>query len=128
VRGVPGAVLYTRRACPLCYEIGRLAGRSSRRYRVPLIETDVDDEPALVERYGTRVPVLELPGGVSLSGRSTSREVDEAFRSAAVFLAGIGQRPRGGGRDRGSPVPRGRFRWLRRLLGVGRRPSVDGPT
>ena len=128
MRGGPAAVLYTRRACPLCYEIGRLAGRSSRRYRVPLVETDVDDDPALLERYGTRVPVLELPGGVSLSGRSTARDVDEAFHGAATFLAGIEGRARGGAADRRTAPSPSRLRWLRRLLRAGGRPPVDGTT
>jgi glutaredoxin-like protein DUF836 len=128
VRGLPGAVLYTRRACPLCYEIGRLAGRSSRRYRVALAETDVDNEPALLERYGTRVPVLVLPGGGSLAGRATAWEVDEAFRRAARFLRDLEDGARTGAASPGLRSSSARFQWLRRLLGLDRRPPVDGTT
>jgi len=118
VRGRVGAVLYTRHACPLCFALGRLAERSSRRHRVGLIEADVDADPALQLRYGNRVPVLELPGGASLSGRSGAREVDEAFSRAADFLRGLDERQpdTDPGRERPS---RSRVTWVRRLLGLG---------
>ena len=86
----PGAVLYTRRACPLCFALARLAARSSRRHGVGLVEVDVDVDPALIVLYGDRVPVLELPGGGSITGRAGAQEVDEAFRRAVEFVSGVG--------------------------------------
>jgi len=118
VRGRAGAVLYTRHACPLCFALERLAERSSRRHRVGLIEADVDADPALQLRYGSRVPVLELPGGASLSGVSGAREVDEAFSRAAEFLRGLEERQPEKG-DRGERPSRSRVAWIRRLLGLG---------
>ena len=118
MRGSVGAVLYTRHACPLCFALGRLAERSSRRHRVGLIETDVDADPELQERYGSRVPVLELPGGMSLSGRAGARDVDEAFARAADFLRGLEERLPDD-RERGTRPSRSRVAWLRRLLGLG---------
>ena len=71
--GQAGAVLYTRAGCPLCFALGRLAARSSRRHRVGLVEVDVDADPALLARYGDKVPVLVLPGGRSIGGREPVR-------------------------------------------------------
>ena len=94
-----GAILYTRRACPLCYEAERLARRSSRRHGVRLSTADVDDDPALAALYGQRVPVLTLPGGAILEARATAAEIDAGFRGAADFLARIEGRT---GRDVGA--------------------------
>jgi len=124
VKGRAGAVLYTRHACPLCFTLGRLAERSSRRHRVGLIEADVDADPALQLRYGSRVPVLELPGGASLSGGSGAREVDDAFSRAADFLRGLDERPPGACPGKEGPSRR-RVAWIRRLLGLGGSPPED---
>jgi len=122
VRGRAGAALYTRHACPLCFALGRLAERSSRRHSVGLIEADVDANPALQLRYGSRVPVLELPGGASLSGGSGAREVDEAFSRAADFLRGLDECPPGACPEGPS---RPRVAWIRRLLGLRGSPPED---
>lgn len=53
--------LYTRAGCHLCEEaeavIRRVAGR---RDRVEIV--DIDADPALVDRYTVRVPVVALDG------------------------------------------------------------------
>jgi len=122
VRGKAGAVLYIRQACPLCFALGRLAERSSRRHHVSLLEADVDADPGLQERYGNRVPVLELPGGMSLSGSAGARDVDEAFAGAAAFLRALEERPPDprDGRERSS-----RLAWLRRIFGLAGSRSGD---
>jgi glutaredoxin len=125
VKGTAGAVLYTRRACPLCFTLQRLAERSSRRHGVSLVEADVDADPGLVERYGSRVPVLELPGGTSIAGRASAREVEDAFRRAAAFLRDLGTGGPGAGAM--EPSPRSRMAWLRRVLGLGG-VRAGGPT
>jgi hypothetical protein len=111
--GRAGAVLYTRAGCPPCFALARLAERSSLRHRVGLIEVEVDADPVLRARYGDRIPVLELPGGGSISGRARAREVDEAFARAGSFLRGL---------EAQSPAARPRSRrgmaWLRRALGL----------
>ena len=112
--GQPGAVLYVRASCPLCFALGRLAARSSRKHRVALVEVDVDGDPALAARYGDRVPVLELPGGCSIVGRAGAGEVDEAFGRAASFLRDLEARAPAAG----SPGARHGITWLRRALGL----------
>ena len=113
--GRAGAVLYTRAGCPPCFALARLGERSSRRYRVGLIEMDVDTDPVLTKRYGDRVPILELPGGGLISGRAGAREVDEAFARAASFLRVLEAQSPAARR----PRTRSGMAWLRRALGLG---------
>ncbi len=103
VQDPDAAVLYTRENCSLCWTLERLARRSARRHGLTLVEHDVDSDGALRSRYGGRVPVLELPDGVSIAGRAGAEAVDEAFRRAA----------------RG-PMRRGGLSWVRRVLGLRR--------
>jgi Glutaredoxin-like domain (DUF836) len=110
----PGAVLYKRAGCPPCFALGRLAARSSRRHGVGLIEVEVEADPDLVDRYGARVPVLELPGGGSISGKAAAAEVDEAFRRAASFLRGLEP----SGPPMGRAWPRRGVDWIRGALGL----------
>ena len=113
--GQAGAVLYTRAGCPLCFALGRLAARSSRRHRVGLVEVDVDADPALAARYGDKVPVLVLPGGRSIGGRAGAWEVDESFGRAASFLSDLEAIAPAAGRS----AARRLITWLRRELGMG---------
>jgi hypothetical protein len=56
-------VIYTRRDCSLCerMEAGarRVAGAQAR-----IVMIDIDDDPALVSRYGADIPVLCMDGEV----------------------------------------------------------------
>lgn len=58
-----GLVIYTRRDCSLCEQmeagVRRTAGAD-----VPLVIVEIDDDPALVRRFGAGVPVLCLDGEV----------------------------------------------------------------
>lgn len=58
-----GLVIYTRRDCSLCEQmeaaVREVAGADAR---IALV--DIDDVPALVERFGRDVPVLCLDGEV----------------------------------------------------------------
>jgi glutaredoxin len=76
------AVLYSRPDCPLCFALRRVAARAARRAGIPLRVTDVSLDPDLLARYGSEVPVLELPGGRTLGARATDAEVNAAFQEA----------------------------------------------
>ncbi len=49
-------VLYTRHHCPLCREAETLLAEAGLGDHVQ--EVEVDDDPALVRRYGNHVPVV----------------------------------------------------------------------
>ena len=61
-------VLYTRHDCPLCDE-ARDVLAAHDEYLPPLSEVDVDSDPALVNRYGTQVPVVAIDGRDRFRGR-----------------------------------------------------------
>ena len=54
----PVVTLYTRAGCGLCERAGRLARREAGRGGFRTV--DVDTDPALVRRYGVRVPVITV--------------------------------------------------------------------
>jgi len=53
-------VVYTRQGCHLCAEAEAVVRRVARRHDVRLV--DIDADPALVERYTVRVPVITVDG------------------------------------------------------------------
>lgn len=61
------AVLYTRRDCPLCDEMKAEIERAGAGL-LALEVVDVDRDAELVERFGWRVPVLEIGGEVAFEG------------------------------------------------------------
>jgi glutaredoxin len=56
----PVVTVYTRKGCHLCDEAEAVVRRVARRAEVRLL--DVDEDPALTERYTVRVPVVEVDG------------------------------------------------------------------
>lgn len=57
----PTVVVYTRARCGLCRRAEALVAREVGR-RAVVEHVDVDADPALVERYGVRVPVVVVDG------------------------------------------------------------------
>jgi glutaredoxin len=62
-------VFYTRRGCHLCDDAWALLQRAQRRHGFVLEAADVDADPALRERFGLTVPVVEVNGKVRFRGR-----------------------------------------------------------
>src|SRR3954451_23525802 len=56
--------LYTRRQCALCDEAKSAIGEAASRYgiRIALREIDIDQDPALHERFTNDVPVIYVNG------------------------------------------------------------------
>ncbi|WP_240643825.1 glutaredoxin family protein [Antribacter gilvus] len=61
-QGEARVVLYTRDGCHLCDDaravVVQVCAQTGARWR----EIDIDDDPALVEKYGEYVPVVEVDG------------------------------------------------------------------
>ena len=53
-------VVYTRQGCHLCAQAEAVVRRVARGHDVTLV--DIDADPALVERYTVRVPVVTVDG------------------------------------------------------------------
>jgi len=54
----PVFTLYGRRHCHLCDEMLAALGRLRLEHTFEITVVDVDEDPALAERYGADVPVL----------------------------------------------------------------------
>ena len=86
-------VLYSTLGCHLCEQAELLL------LALPLTEplvvevVDISDDDALVQRFGTRIPVLgwEEPGESGAAGKKQDSELDWPFDTAAV-LAFLGER------------------------------------
>lgn len=61
-------VLYSRAECGLCDE-ARETLAVYREYLPPLVEVDIDGDPALQKKFGTCIPVVEVDGKVRFRGR-----------------------------------------------------------
>jgi glutaredoxin len=58
----PELTLYGRRECHLCQDMAASLDELRVELGFDYAVVDVDDEPALAERYGPLVPVLSLDG------------------------------------------------------------------
>ncbi len=72
-------VLYTRPGCHLCEEANEqiLAADCADSY--VLEEVNIESDPALVERYGVKIPVITINGAGAFMYRVTSKEFREAL-------------------------------------------------
>lgn len=68
-------VLYTRAGCHLCDAMKAEFERARLGRTCTLREVDIDSDPALVERYGRSIPVLEIAGRAACKGRATAEEI-----------------------------------------------------
>ncbi len=75
-RAPVAVVLYTRKDCHLCSAARDILERISRDMPLRVSEVDVDENPALRDRYGEEVPVIET-GGARIS---QLRPDEEAIR------------------------------------------------
>ena len=59
---MPKIVIYSKVGCSLCVEALDEIERVRREIPFDLEEVDVEDDPALMEKYGGLIPVVELDG------------------------------------------------------------------
>ena len=60
-------IFYTTDHCELCQQAEQVLLRTPLQTPVPVDVVDIAESEALVERYGTRIPVLQRePGGAEL--------------------------------------------------------------
>lgn len=74
-------VVHTRRGCGLCRTAEALVAREARG--AVIRHVDVDDLPATQERYGVRVPVVEVDGVEVAELEVRPGTVRRAVRAAA---------------------------------------------
>jgi glutaredoxin len=72
---------YTKAECPLCEKSRPVVERLSRRFGLGVRDVDVASDPALLERHGTRIPVLELDGDELGWGLLSERALERELRN-----------------------------------------------
>ncbi len=73
----PEVNFYTREKCPLCEEFELMLQPLLDRRGVAFQRVDVERTPALKERFGSRVPVLEVNGKVMAEGRMQPGDLEQ---------------------------------------------------
>lgn len=74
-------VLYTRPDCHLCDDAKEALSLLQRRARFEVDECNVDEDPALAERYGDEVPVGVVDGHKLFKYRVDSERLLRALRA-----------------------------------------------
>ncbi|MBY0525431.1 MAG: glutaredoxin family protein [Gemmataceae bacterium] len=62
-------IMFTRKGCHLCDDAWHLLEAARQKYGFLLESVDVDREAALLEKYGGKVPVIEVNGKMRFWGR-----------------------------------------------------------
>ena len=81
-RPVP-LVLYTRAGCGLCEELKRELAHARVGREWQLTEVDIAADPALEERWGRSIPVLEIGGRLAFKGRMSAADFQRKFERLA---------------------------------------------
>lgn len=77
-------VLYTRAGCGLCEELKRELRLARVEREWQLTEVDIAADPALEERWGRSIPVLEIGGKLAFKGRMSAAEFQRKFERLAA--------------------------------------------
>jgi glutaredoxin len=72
--------LYTRPGCHLCEEAKREMRAAACADLYELEEVNINDDPALIERYGTEIPVININDTETFKHRLTAAEFKKAVR------------------------------------------------
>ena len=72
--------IYSRRECHLCDVVLRIVQQVQTGHPFTLTQVKIDDDPLLLEQYGTRVPVVAINGREMFAGKVTEGD----FRRAIV--------------------------------------------
>lgn len=73
-------LLYTRPGCHLCEEAKREIAAAGCAELYELEEINIDDDPALAERYGWEIPVVTINGIKAFKHRLTAVEFKSRLR------------------------------------------------
>lgn len=74
--------LYTRPGCHLCEEARAVMMGAGCSKEFELEEINIDDDPALKESYGLKIPVITINGGEAFVYRLSAAEFKQRIRAA----------------------------------------------
>ncbi|WP_337175352.1 glutaredoxin family protein [Paludisphaera sp.] len=75
--------VYSRQGCGCCVKAKDVLDGFRGRYRIEVEEVDVDQDPALRDRYGMEVPVVAVAGKVRCRGQVDPRLLERLLRAEA---------------------------------------------
>jgi len=75
-------IIYSRAGCHLCEVTEKMARRLQEERPFALDSVNVDGDTSLLERYGSRVPVVVIDGVEQFAGRATEGELRRAIKRA----------------------------------------------
>jgi hypothetical protein len=78
-------VVYSRQECCLCDEALEQIEAARESVAFSLEVVDVDTDPALAERYGHEVPVVEIDGRKAFKYRLTTRQLLRRLSGRTFF-------------------------------------------
>lgn len=73
--------IYTRLGCHLCEQAHEILRTAARGHHVQLRSVNIDDDLALAQRYGERVPVAAIEGREVLEWPFTLMQAQRIIRS-----------------------------------------------
>ncbi|MEQ1898087.1 MAG: glutaredoxin family protein [Vicinamibacterales bacterium] len=76
--------LYSRPGCHLCDEMKAVVDLVAARVPLSLEIINIDDDPALTERYGLEIPVLLVNGGKVAKYRIEEAVLERTLRARAT--------------------------------------------
>lgn len=74
--------LLSRKNCHLCTVVWKIACRLQAEIPFDLLKLDVDEDPALADRYGARLPVVLIDGIERCAGKVGEPELRRAIKKA----------------------------------------------
>lgn len=78
-------LLYTTAGCHLCEQAEVILHSIAELNGVPWRPVDIADDPALVERYGVRIPVIQVAGAAADLGWPFTPEQLVTYLEANYF-------------------------------------------
>ena len=71
--------MFSRPGCHLCDSAAEVINGVRRRREFQFEVVDIEDDPALESRYGTRIPVIHIDGNPAFTYRVDARSFEEAL-------------------------------------------------
>ena len=81
----PEPIFYTREGCSLCEEFELILQPLLDCRGIHFRRVEIDLSPAFKERFGSRVPVLEINGKIVAEGRVSPLELEKRLEGELKF-------------------------------------------
>lgn len=79
--------IYSKADCSLCVEAKAVLEAVRLRIPFELVEVDIEQDPALYERYRYDIPVVFIDGQKAFKHRLEARAVEERLRRSGTSVA-----------------------------------------